>query len=167
MSPKDEPIAQKGPPLIPILRPTVLPPLIFDENYRLTRKICPPIYSKLSEAMSYQSVDPSVHGFATRPEVVGYELGAALLERRSGTEFQPLSPAFLVGNDEIRCLESLKPQIAVHLICLIAPNEDCSRYKMRSPESGTHRQGADCKRTLPLGCRRSKRAAPPSRSGRV
>lgn len=40
-------------------------------------------------------------------------LGAALLERRSGTEFQPLSPALLIGNDEIRCLEPLKPDIAV------------------------------------------------------
>jgi len=43
MRPKDEPIAQKGPPPIPILRPTVSPPLIFDENYPLTRENSPPI----------------------------------------------------------------------------------------------------------------------------
>jgi len=49
----------------------------------------------------------------------GYEpssaLGAALLERRSGTEFQPLSPALLVGNDENRYPEPLKPEIAVQV----------------------------------------------------
>ncbi len=43
MSLKDEPIAQKGPPPIPILRPTVSQPLIFNENYPLTRENSPPI----------------------------------------------------------------------------------------------------------------------------
>jgi len=43
MRPKDEPIAQKGPLPIPILRPTVLPPLIFDADYPLTRENSPPI----------------------------------------------------------------------------------------------------------------------------
>jgi hypothetical protein len=53
MRPKDEPIAQKGPPPIPIPRPTLSPPLIFDENYPLTRENNL-LYSELSEAMSYQ-----------------------------------------------------------------------------------------------------------------
>ena len=68
MRPKDEPIAQKGPPPIPIPRPTVSPPLIFDENYPLTRENSPPILRAVKSNVLSISISIAPKGKDGKPD---------------------------------------------------------------------------------------------------